>query len=220
MSVAIYFVFLPSVSPIIMNLMQRVTHDTDERVLPAFNMMQTVKRRFYALRNGAIASQMRDRGLNYRINFGLNIPQIKEIATEINTMGLTSKEQLDLANALWDNYTTRESRLLAPMIYPADIMTKEVAMKWLSEAQTTEIADHLCHSLLRRLNGAEDIAQHLLASPDASDLNRYAALRLLMNLLILGRANASTAHGTAITEIKRSCPLTTAVASQILAETE
>ncbi len=51
-----------------------------DRQLPDFNLMQAVKRRLYAMRNGALAAQMRNAGLHYRINFGLNIPQLKEIA--------------------------------------------------------------------------------------------------------------------------------------------
>ena len=54
------------------------------------------------MRNGALAAQMRAAGLAYRINFGLNIPQIKEIATEISNMQLSSFEMLTLANSLWE----------------------------------------------------------------------------------------------------------------------
>lgn len=148
--------------------------------------MQQVKRRFFAMRNGMLADQMRSRGLSYKVNFGLNIPQIKDIAADLLASGMTSSEQLELACRLWENMNTRESRLLAPMIFPADIMPRETARLWLSEAQTTEIADHLCHSLLRRLPFAAEIATELFNTPEATSMQRYSSLRLLLNLVATG----------------------------------
>ena len=78
-----------------------------------FNDMQVVKRRFFAMRNGAVADNMRKLGANYRIIFGLNLPQIVEIANE------TPHDEV-LAEALWQIKSTRESQLLAPMIYPRE----------------------------------------------------------------------------------------------------
>ena len=197
-------------------------NDTPEidRQLPEFNLMQTVKRRLYAMRNGALAAQMRNAGLLYRINFGLNIPQIKEIAMEIIDSGLSSKELLDLAAMLWENENTRESRLIAPMLYPADIMDRNTAQKWLTEAQTTEVADHLCHSLLRHLPFAARLATAVPESPRASDMNRYCAMRLLLNLLMLGRISPDEARSAAEAEMQRNVPLTASVARQIISEAE
>ncbi len=169
------------------------------------------------MRNGMLAEQMRRSGLDYRVNFGLNIPQIKEIAAETLASSLSSAEQLELANALWDNVNTRESRLLAPMLFPSDIMSEELAFKWLSEAQTTEIADHLCHSLLRRLTFASRIAWSLLDT-NATDMQRYSALRLLLNLVVTGKENPLTLKE--IAERALSTPLTRPVARQLLDEIE
>ena len=47
-----------------------------------FNTMQTLKRRFFAMRNGLLADQMRRAGSNFRIIFGLNIIQLNEIAAD------------------------------------------------------------------------------------------------------------------------------------------
>ena len=57
-----------------------MSHTHNPSLLPpdreegTFNLMQSVKRRFYAMRNGMLAAQMRQGGVDYRINFGLNIP--------------------------------------------------------------------------------------------------------------------------------------------------
>ncbi|MBD5225483.1 MAG: hypothetical protein HDS68_05890 [Bacteroidales bacterium] len=192
--------------------------DDDNRTLPEFSLMQQIKRRFFAMRNGMLADQMRRNGLDYRVNFGLNIPQIKEIATDTLSSGLTSAEQLELANALWENINTRESRLLAPMLFPADIMSDELALKWLSEAQTTEISDHLCHSLLRKLPFASEVAKTLIHTANATDMQRYSALRLLLNLVAIGKESPLPLKDIATESL--SCHMTRPVARQLLDEIE
>ena len=166
-----------------------MSHTHNPSLLPpdreegTFNLMQSVKRRFYAMRNGMLAAQMRQGGVDYRINFGLNIPQIKDIAAELIASGLSAAELASLARALWDNESTRESRLLAPMILPPE------------EAQTAEIADMLCHSLLRRLDCAPGLVTAAMASPTGR-LGSYTPLRLLANLLASGRISADEAEKT------------------------
>ena len=189
-----------------------------DRELPEFSRMQQVKRQFFAMRNGMLAHQMRSRGLEYRVNFGLNIPQIKEIAAELLDSGMSSSEQLELANRLWENANTRESRLLAPMLFPADIMPPQTAAQWLAEAQTTEVADHLCHSLLRHLPFAADIAIALFNHEKATSQQRYSALRLLLNLVITGKLDPVSLKPIAENAI--TDPLTRPVARQLLEEIE
>lgn len=48
-----------------------------------FNQIQEIKRRFFAMRNGIVADTMRKGGLGYKMVFGLNLPQIVEIAADI-----------------------------------------------------------------------------------------------------------------------------------------
>ena len=71
--------------------------------------MQHIKSRFFALRNGVIADRLRKSGSPYKIIFGLMLPQMEQIAGEC----VPSKE---LAEMLWNNRSTRESRLLASMV--------------------------------------------------------------------------------------------------------
>lgn len=164
-----------------------------------FNTMQTVKRRFFAMRNGLLAAQMRQGGLNYRINFGLNLPQIKDIAAEINGWDLSECERTGLARELWNNESTRESRLLAPMIFHAASVDYDEAKLMLLQAQTAEVSDVLCHSLLRHMPFAEDLIQDVITDTNSSETQFYTALRLLLNMLISrkiepARANSLTKH--------------------------
>lgn len=48
-----------------------------------FNQIQLIKRRFFAMRNGIVADTIRKVGFDYRMIFGLNLPQLKDIAAEL-----------------------------------------------------------------------------------------------------------------------------------------
>lgn len=142
---------------------------------PRYNDMQTVKRHFFAMRNGIIADTLRRAGSPFRIIFGLNLPQIVEIAAE-------TPHTPELAEALWANSSTRESMLLAPMLYPTDGFSKGKALEWIVAVPASEVADILCHRLLRHLPFAKQLSEELIEKTDASDMERYTALRLAFNL--------------------------------------
>lgn len=163
-----------------------------------FNAMQRVKRRFFAMRNGDLAQQMAElAGRRYKINFGLNLPQITEIArdfmpggceiVDIETEGF---DRCEFARQLRANTTTRESMLIAPMLFPPEQLTVEEALEWCTTfTPTPEVADILCMKLLRNHPAAAQIAIQLLEADGdhAASLLNYAGLRLLLNLLIIGR---------------------------------
>ena len=136
--------------------------------------MQTVKRRFFAMRNGVIADVLRKGGSPFRIIFGLNLPQIADIAAEVGTDDA-------LGEALWANSTTRESMLLAPMLMNRETFTCEHAREWIAGIPAAEVADILCHRLLRFEPYAPALAEELAASE--AEMDRYVAVRLMFNLV-------------------------------------
>ena len=139
-----------------------------------YSEMQLIKRRFFAMRNGVIADALRKGSIDYPIIFGLNIPQIAEIADEQDA-------RPELAEQLWADVRTRESRLMAPMVYPVAMLSRDDAERWLTSARNVETADILCHRLLRHHPDAVDIALAYGDNPDA--ITRYTARRLMLNLL-------------------------------------
>ncbi len=173
-----------------------------------YNDMQLVKRRFFALRNGIVADVLRRANPGYRMIFGLTLPQIAEVAAD-------TPHTPQMAADLWADGRTRESRLLAPMLYPPAAMTPELAMEWLSGAATTEEADILCHKLLRHLPFAASLATEGMDAP--SDMTRYASLRLLRNLMPTLTAEAERA---ARAELMRDNPLTRSLCLAIIDEAE
>lgn len=141
--------------------------------MSTFNQMQQIKRQFFALRNGIIADTIRKAGGDYKIIFGLNIPQLRDIAQSIG-------KNKELSLMLFDNDTTRESLLLAPMIYPVDNLTLQDAIAMVCKTKTYETADTLSHSLLRHFNNAKELCSELIHSDNI--MAKYTGLRLFLNL--------------------------------------
>ncbi|MCM1163638.1 MAG: DNA alkylation repair protein [Muribaculaceae bacterium] len=173
-----------------------------------YSDMQLVKRRFFAMRNGIVADALRHTGHTYRMIFGLNLPQIAEIAQ-------SAPHTAEFARQLWDDVRTRESLLLAPMLFPREEMTETEAREWMESVTHTEVADILCHRLLRHMPFAPSLISAYLQSD--SDMLRYTSLRLMRNLL---PACAAEADSAARRELARSCALTKPLCLNILDETE
>lgn len=175
---------------------------------PAFNAMQNVKRRMFALRNGIVADALRRAGDPHRIIFGLTLPQISEIAMAAGTDSA-------LADMLWANDTTRESRLLAPYLYDKQAVDISKAMQLATSVVCVEEADILCHRLLRHLPFALEIIENL--DDNIDDLQRYTALRLAFNT---ASQHPDVAMQVAKNEFDRNCPLTRTTAIRLIDECE
>ncbi|MCM1309809.1 MAG: DNA alkylation repair protein [Bacteroides sp.] len=133
--------------------------------------LSEVRRQFFTFRNGLLADMLRKQAqLPQKVIFGLNLPQLREIAARCG-------QDDALACELWADTDCREARLLAPMIHSA---SAEV-LAWLDQVITIEEADVVCHRLLRRCPGAADKARQALRSDNP--LVCYAAIRLIINLL-------------------------------------
>ena len=158
------------------------------------------------MRNGIIADTLRKGGSPFKIIFGLNIPQIVDIAAQ-------TPHTVELATALWTNNTTRESMLLAPMLMPVESMSEPMALEWIEVAPSTEIIDNLCHKLLRKSPLMPDLAFKLAESP--LSVHRYAAMRLFWSIL---NTHSTDIQPIAQKEILRADALTLAPATQIVSE--
>lgn len=171
-----------------------------------FNKLQSIKRRMFAMRNGVIADTLRRSGAPYRIIFGLNLPQLQEIAAEFGP-------DSELSEQLWRNTTTRESLLLAPMLLPVDAVTRDEAERMAAESLTPEVADVLCHKLLRHLPYSFEMAVNLIKS--GTSMQRYCALRILWHYI---PAQNAMLEPIARAELARQDVLTASVARQTLDE--
>ncbi len=175
-------------------------------LMDKFNEMQTLKRRFFAMRNGVIADTMRKGGSPFKIIFGLVLPQIEEIASETGY-------DFELAKRLWANRSTRESMLIAPMLTDPDQFSECDVMEWTADVPSTEIADNLVHKLLRKIPDSYLLALKLARSEDSKQ--RYCAMRLLWHHIT---AHSGEVKAIAEAELLRDVTLTRQPARQIIDE--
>jgi hypothetical protein len=173
-----------------------------------FNPMQSVKREFFAMRNGVLADVLRSAGAPYRIIFGLNLPQITEIA---NRVGVND----EMACALWANDTTRESRLIAPMMMDAENMDMERARAMVLDMKGVEEIDVACMKLFSKLPFRRQLVDQFVDSDN--DLQRYFAMRMLANMMY---AEPDYCEAPARAELARDNSLTNRLARMIVDEIE
>jgi len=171
-----------------------------------FNPVQQLNRRLYAMRNGIVADALRRAGCPFKIIFGVNLPQLVEIAAE-------TPKSVELAEQMWFDTVKRENMLIAPMLIPVESMTKERACRWIEIIPSAEVADVLCHRLLRHCDFALELAAELADSQ--KDIERYTAVRLMFNLV---SRYPREALRMAVAESAKSCALTSMVSRSLIEE--
>lgn len=122
-----------------------------------------IKHSFFAMRNGIVADTLRKAGMEYKTIFGLQLPQLSEIAR------VYGKDEV-LASLLWNDTDVRESRLLACWLMPPEAPAADEAIAMGRSTGTREEADILAFRMLRHRHDAADIAKAL-----AGDSNPCAA---------------------------------------------
>ena len=75
--------------------------------------------------NGVVSSSMRDKGMDYKLNFGVDVPRIKVIAAKY-------EPNANLAKELW-KLDVRELKILSTMLYPLDEFKEKNANEWANE---------------------------------------------------------------------------------------
>ena len=107
------------------------------------DIIKDIRKRCRMAMNGIVSTNMRQRGLDYKLNFGLSVQQIKDLAKRY-------QPDSELAETLWaDN--TRELKILATLLYPTDSFTKEKAGDWGVSIPNQEIREQVCINLFQSL---------------------------------------------------------------------
>lgn len=137
-------------------------------------IIKSIKNEFRLGMNGVISTSMRNKGMDYKIIFGLSLPQLRNIAEKYSF----NKE---VAEILWKE-DIRESKLLATMIYPYEEMNIEVAKLWINDIRFTEVADISTMFLFSKFSYADKLIIDNINSED--DNKKYFAMRLFIRLVI------------------------------------
>lgn len=126
--------------------------------------------------NGITAASMRDKGVNYRMNFGVDVTKLKHISNSY------SQDRL-LAERLWEE-DVRELKILATMLYPKAEFAKEAADRWVKDIEIQEIREQACKNLFQELPYAPLLVQEWLQS-DKENI-RTTGYWLFARLCIIG----------------------------------
>lgn len=137
--------------------------------------IKEIKKELRLAMNGVVSSIQRNHGLNYKINFGVEIPRLKAIA------GKFERDE-ELAKRLWQD-NIRECKILAIFLMPEEHY-KDIAEEWIKEAPFTEIADHLTMVILSKLPEAAIKALEWIQNDEG--MFRYCGFMTLTHLFRRG----------------------------------
>ena len=130
------------------------------------DVIKEIKQSFRQMMDGSVAQSMRDKGLNYHLNWGATLPRLKAKAEEIKAMFNVSCLMFnvyDLAIALWKE-NIRECKILATMLMPPEKMLPEVCDIWMEQMPSQEIAEQAAFNLWQYLPYAPEKAYQWIAS--------------------------------------------------------
>ena len=151
--------------------------------------IREIRKEFFAFRNGIVADKLRKAGDPHGMIMGCLLVDVSAIAGRVRETIDNEELLASLATELWNDINSRECRLAAPMLYPARLMTPEMALQWSESVESVEIADNLCHKLLRHIEGSTVLFRQLISQD--KPLVKYTGYRLLLNLLLTGKEQSS-----------------------------
>ncbi len=105
--------------------------------------------------NGVASAGMRQKGIVYRMNFGVSPDKLRAIAA-------TLPSDMQLAVTLWQE-DIREFKILATYVCPVEELTPEQAEAWAGMITHQEIAEQFTANLARRLPFAPALVYSLMA---------------------------------------------------------
>ena len=150
-----------------------------------FETVKEIKQSFRLMMDGAVAQSMRDKGLNYHLNWGATLPRLQAKAQEIKAMFNVSSLMFnvyELSIALYKE-NVRECKILATMLMPPDEILPEVVDIWQEQIPSQEIAEQLAFNLYQHLPFAAEKAYQWIASDKEYDqlCGFHVLSRLFMN---------------------------------------
>lgn len=125
--------------------------------------------------NGVASTSMRQKGISYKVNFGLLIPQIKSLASDY-------QQDAELAELLWKE-DTRELKILATLLYPIAEFSEKEANEWIKGIKNQEIREQVTLNLFQNLPFAKELVREW-ASADDKEI-RTTGYWLLVRLFLI-----------------------------------
>ena len=139
--------------------------------------IKELKRGFRLVMNGPASQSMREKGLDYRLNWGVPFIQLKQMAADL-------PHDYDFAIALWKE-DIRECKILATLLMPHDKMPEEVAEIWMEQTRSQEMAEMQAFNLYQYVSYAPKLAYRWMALDDT--VKEICAYDILGRLFMKGQ---------------------------------
>lgn len=139
--------------------------------------IKELKRGFRLVMNGPASQSMREKGLDYRLNWGVPFIQLKQMAADL-------PRDYDFAIALWKE-DIRECKILATLLMPHDKMPEEVAEIWMEQTHSQEMAEMQAFNLYQYVSYAPKLAYRWMALDDT--VKEICAYDILGRLFMKGQ---------------------------------
>lgn len=146
--------------------MDSTSHDTARKI----------RQMFMSRMDGTVAQNMRDKGMEYRVNWGVTMMHLIDLAKEFTP-------DLHVALELWKD-DVRESKLMALLLMPVKEFTPDIAAVWTESLRTQEIAEMAAMILFQHLDYAPQLAYRLISESDT--LRQILGYSILSRLIARG----------------------------------
>lgn len=139
--------------------------------------LMEIKRSFRLIMNGPTSQSMTQKGVGYKINWGVPFIELKKMAQEYG-------KDYELAIELWKE-DIRECKILATLIMPAEKMLPEITDIWMEQVKNQELAEMLAFNLLQYVDYAPIISYQWMASDNP--LYQISGFHILARLFSKGQ---------------------------------
>lgn len=148
--------------------------------------VKEIKRSFRLLMNGVASQSMRQKGVDYKINWGVSLSDLQKMAQQYG-------KNHGLAVALWKE-NIRECKILATLIMPPEEMDKTLAEQWVGDINSQDLAEMACFNLFQHLQQAADLSYQWMNSD--REIEQMCGYLILSRLFMKGE----NPHGNRIDE--------------------
>jgi 3-methyladenine DNA glycosylase AlkD len=139
--------------------------------------LKEIKQSFRLLMNGVAAQSMREKGLDYHLNWGVALTDLRQMAAEYG-------KDYELAIELWKE-NIRECKILATLIMPPEKMLPEIVDIWMEQTHSQEVAEQACFNLYQHLQFAPVLAYQWMAAAD--EMRQMCGYLVLTRLFMRGQ---------------------------------
>ena len=139
--------------------------------------LKEIKKSFFLRMDGTASRSMREKGLDYKINWGVSIPDLRKMADEYG-------KDYALAIELWKE-NIRECKILATMMMPPEQMLPEIVELWMEQTPSQEIAEMAAFNLYQHLEYAPVLAFQWIAGDN--EVEQICGYNLLARLFMKGQ---------------------------------